>query len=170
MKSALCCSIAVLLVAAVSAETREHTLSPSEKGRIEQTLREIRDSEGITHHQYQESIAILNDSQCETINRTFTDAEKSRWSRDISKRKHSLGAEAVQSFRSGQWRVVYVTYPNAEPAYHFHDSSRSVTVWGGAATIFDAPDIKRWIREQAPGIPQRLAHCFAWHVTYDRDM
>jgi len=169
MKVALV-SMAVLLSAAVSAETWERALAPSEKGRIEQTLREIRDSGNITNDQYEQSIAFINDSQCETIDRTFTDAEKSRWSRDISKLKHWSGSEAIQSFRSASWRVIYVTLPNAEPAFHFYDSSNPVTVWGGGATIFEAPEIERSLLVQAPGIPKQLAHCFASHVTYDRDM
>jgi hypothetical protein len=164
-------SLAVLLSSAASAESvREPALAPAEKARIEQTLREIRDSQDITEEQYQKSISFLNDSQCEAIDRAFTDADKSRWSSEIAQHKHFTGAEAVQSFRTDAWSIIYVTFPNAEPAYLFYSGSKKITVWGGGATIFDAPEIEQWALEHAPGLPKALAHCFSWHVTYNRDM
>jgi hypothetical protein len=44
-----------------------------------------------------------------------------------------------------------------------------VTEWSGAATVFETSEIEQWILENAPGIPKRLASCFAWHVTLNRD-
>ncbi|UUZ53249.1 hypothetical protein LP419_30820 [Massilia sp. H-1] len=35
----------------------------------------------------------------------------------------------------------------------------------GAASIFETTAIKDWVRKEAPGIPARLADCFARHVT-----
>jgi hypothetical protein len=47
-------------------------------------------------------------------------------------------------------------------------SSHSVTAWGGAAAENEEQEIKDWTIKNAPGIPDHLASCFAWHVTKDR--
>jgi hypothetical protein len=44
----------------------------------------------------------------------------------------------------------------------------SVTEWGRAASEGEEKEIKDWTLKNAPGIPERLARCFAWHVTPDR--
>jgi hypothetical protein len=39
----------------------------------------------------------------------------------------------------------------------------------GAATKFEEASIRNWAEKNAPGIPKRLARCFAWYVTKDRN-
>ncbi len=54
--------------------------------------------------------------------------------------------------------------------FYSHDplTSAPVTMWSGAAAYFEEHEIKIWTLRNAPGIPPKLASCFAWHVTKDR--
>jgi hypothetical protein len=38
-------------------------------------------------------------------------------------------------------------------------------VWGGAAEFDETDEIEQWAEQNAPGIPKKLAACFAWSVT-----
>jgi hypothetical protein len=79
----------------------------------------------------------------------------------------------LQSFALGGSIVIYVRTYESDDVFLFFSadpvSSRYVAEWGGAATKFEEREIRDWTLKNAPGIPQRLAGCFAWHVTADRD-
>jgi hypothetical protein len=81
-------------------------------------------------------------------------------------------AAVLQSFRLNAWNILYVETYQSDEAYLFFPSSplstRYVTVWGGDAMSSEEDDIRSWTIKNAPGIPDRLARCFAWHVTKDR--
>lgn len=49
------------------------------------------------------------------------------------------------------------------------DGGHPVTLWSGAATIFETSEVEQWVKENAPGIPARVASCFAWHVTLNSE-
>ena len=72
-----------------------------------------------------------------------------------------------------EWSIIYVDTHESDEAYVFyaHDPLRSryVTLWSGAARMDEEQEIKVWTIKNAPGIPQKLAGCFAWHVTKNRD-
>ena len=80
----------------------------------------------------------------------------------------------LRSFASGNWSIVYVAPDKAERVFVFYAgnplTSRYVTLWGGegATTVKDEPIIKNWVLKNAPGIPPKLASCFAWYVTKGR--
>jgi len=40
-----------------------------------------------------------------------------------------------------------------------------VTLWSGVALKKEERDVGDWVLKNAPGIPRKLASCFAWHVT-----
>jgi len=87
--------------------------------------------------------------------------------RDVSKVK------LLQSFRFSGWSIVYVETHVSDEGFLFYagdpQSNHYVTLWAGAATIFEEHEVEGWTLKNAPGIPPRLATCFAWHVTHDRD-
>lgn len=81
-----------------------------------------------------------------------------------------LPDDILQSFRFGRWHVLYVNNHVSDEPYLFYrdDPVRAggyVTSWAGAAARDEAPAIRRWLVRAAPGIPRKLAACFAWHVT-----
>ena len=66
------------------------------------------------------------------------------------------------------------THVSDEP-YLFYPSDplsakKPVAAWSGAAFIFETSEIKDWILKNAPGMPDQLSSCFAWHITLNRDL
>ena len=80
--------------------------------------------------------------------------------------------DVMESFRFDGWSVLYVDTHETDDAWLFYsgDPARShyVTLWGGAATRDEEGSVRSWTTKNAPGIPRKLAACFAWHVTKDR--
>ncbi len=91
----------------------------------------------------------------------------------IAKQLHVKSVDVLQSFQEGIWSIFFVDSHESDNAYVFyaHDplKSRYITLWGGVATSDEEKAIKAWTLKNAPGIPQRLATCFAWHVTKERE-
>jgi hypothetical protein len=84
------------------------------------------------------------------------------------------GAVVRQVFTAGTWSILYATSSGADGAYVFYSGPssqvRPVTIWAGAARSDEAAGITRWVKENAPGIPTRLANCFSTYVTTRRTM
>ncbi len=86
-----------------------------------------------------------------------------------------LSAEDVfKSFRVGKWHIVYLNSHVSDEPFLFYSSApsqaeRYITAWAGAATSDEGPAIYAWVRHEAPGIPKKLASCFAWYVTKSGD-
>lgn len=78
-------------------------------------------------------------------------------------------SKAEQSFRLDSWSIIYVETQQSDPVYLFYKQNPSlgkfVTMWSGAARVDEGPSISVWAQRTVPGIPKRLAECFAWHVT-----
>jgi hypothetical protein len=79
-----------------------------------------------------------------------------------------------QVFSDGTWRILYATSSGAEGVYIFYSShsqpARPVATWAGAARADETAEIARWVKGNAPGIPDRLAHCFSSYVATRRTM
>jgi hypothetical protein len=62
-----------------------------------------------------------------------------------------------------------VKTPDSHPPFLFFKDdpgkTRYVTLWSGMAAIFEKQAMKQWALDNAPGIPKKLAACFAWFVT-----
>jgi len=109
-------------------------------------------------------------SPCDGVKRTLTSERRATLAPIIAGQLNVKKANVrKQSFRVSLWSIYYVESEENDDAYVFyaHDpsASRYVTIWGGAATSDEEQAIKAWVLKNAPGIPHRLAGCFAWHVT-----
>jgi hypothetical protein len=108
-------------------------------------------------------------SPCDGVNRSLTSQRKAALAPEIAKHLQDKSIGVLQSFQLASWSIYYVTSQVNDNAYVFyaHDplKSRYVTLWGGMATSDEEKAIKAWTLKNAPGIPLRLATCFAWHVT-----
>lgn len=113
-------------------------------------------------------------SPCDGVDRSITNKRKVALSIAIAKQLHASNVDVLQSFRSGAWSIIYVDTHETDSAFLFFSrsplTSRYVTMWSGAASINEKQEIKDWTLKNAPGIPQQLARCFAWHVTKNRDL
>lgn len=107
---------------------------------------------------------------CDGVDRSLSDKRKEDLSREITKRKGQR-IDVLQSFRLNGWTILYVeTFSSDEPfLFYSRDpmSSDPITIWSGAARFDEEPQIRNWTIKNAPGIPAKLAACFAWHVTKD---
>lgn len=132
-------------------------------------------------------LAGANANPCTGIDRTLTQEQKATYAPaieghlnkqlgpDVSQHIAISSTDVLQQFRLGQWRIVYVnTHVSDEPFLVYssipNQAQSYITAWAGAAATNEGPSIRSWLIKQAPGIPKKLAGCFAWHVTQDRDM
>jgi len=110
---------------------------------------------------------------CEGVDRSLPNDRKAALAPAIAKQLHSKRVDVLQSFRDGNWQIIYVDTHDSDNGFLFysHDPMRNhyVTVWGGVALGDEETEIRTWTLKNAPGIPLKLAKCFAWHVTNDRD-
>ena len=108
---------------------------------------------------------------CDGVNRKLTNQRKAALARPIAKQLRVLAVDVLGSFRVGGWSIIYVGTHQSDQAFLFyaHDplTSRFVTLWGGAARSSEEHEIRIWTLKNAPGIPKKLADCFAWHVAKD---
>jgi hypothetical protein len=109
-------------------------------------------------------------SPCTGVNRNFTNERKKALAPVIAKQLKVKNVVALRSFQVDGWSILYVEpQTELEPAYLFYSrsplTSRYITLWAGVVTEDDdEKTIQAWAFKNAPGIPHRLATCFAWHV------
>ena len=110
---------------------------------------------------------------CDGVDRSVAIERKAKLERHVARLFKVPKAEVLQSFRLGAWNILYVeTYDSDEPFVFFRGDplkTSYITLWSGAAGYNEEEEIFDWTRENAPGIPRRLARCFAYHVTKARD-
>ena len=124
---------------------------------------------------------------CTGIDRSLSAAQQRNYAVAIEQHlNQQLGPEVQQKittapqdirqvFRLGTWHIVYVhTHVSDEPFLFYPQppdkATAYVTAWAGSAASDEAPSIRAWLRKNAPGIPPKLARCFAWQVTAARDV
>jgi hypothetical protein len=112
-------------------------------------------------------------SSCYGVKRGLTNTYKRALSPKIAKELHLKSADVLQSFQFGKWNIIYVDTHESDEQFLFYADdplkAKHVTEWSGAAFINEEREIKDWTIKNAPGIPSKLAACFAWHVTKSRD-
>ena len=112
-------------------------------------------------------------SACDGINRDLTSHRKTALAPEVAKQLKIKSVEVLQSFRFGTWQIIYVETPDSDPPFLFYPGdplqTRYVTMWSGSARTDEEQEIKAWTLKHAPGIPRKLASCFAWHVTKSGD-
>lgn len=116
--------------------------------------------------------ALLHAAPCSGIDRELAENRKSQLEAVVKRQLNLNFSEILESYRYKNWSIVLVeTHVSDEPYLFFHGNplmSRYVTLWAGAARRTETKKMKEWAIRNAPGIPAKLASCFAWHVTQDR--
>jgi hypothetical protein len=130
--------------------------------------------------------AAVHASPCTGIEQVLTQTQKVAFLPSIERHlNNQLGKGLGQSismspedifqvFRVGKWHIVYVNSHVSDEPYLFYNSApdaaeRYLTAWAGGATMDEGAEIYAWTLREAPGIPHKLASCFSWHVTMDRE-
>lgn len=110
-------------------------------------------------------------SPCDGIDRTIVIDRAV--SAEIAKQLHVSKVDVLQSFRNDAWSIIYINTHETDNAFLFYSRSplvgHYITLWSGAASKDEEQEIADWVFHNAPGIPSKLAKCFAWHVTNNRD-
>jgi hypothetical protein len=111
-------------------------------------------------------------SPCTGIDRALSDAQKHVWAPVVAHQLHVANVDVLQVFRDGDWRVLYVDTHVSENGFLFYRNDplhgAYIKTWAGAAMEDEEASIDQWVRQNVPGIPPKLAKCFAWRVTQDR--
>jgi hypothetical protein len=109
---------------------------------------------------------------CDTVRRALTDAERRELAPAIAVQLETNSVDVREAYRYGEWRIVYVVTKDSDPPFLFYRGdplqTNYVTYWSGGARRDEGPEIERWVLENAPGIPEPLAACFAYRVTQPR--
>lgn len=166
--------VAVLLVLSLGARAdhaaRELSLTDEKKARLVKILGEALRYKDITPKQYELSIAWVNSTPCDGVDRRLSDDRKAQLEIAIAKEQRREMVKVFESFNSDGWFILFTDASEGDEPYMFYsndpvDGGHPVTLWSGAATIFETSEVEQWVKENAPGIPARVASCFAWHVT-----
>jgi hypothetical protein len=103
------------------------------------------------------------------VDRNLTPQRKASLAPQIANQLQVKAVDILDSFQGQGWTIVYVETHQSDETYVFYSrdpmQSSYVTLWSGAARIDEERTIKAWVVKNAPGIPAKLAGCFAWHVT-----
>ncbi|MBV8977258.1 MAG: hypothetical protein JO261_08555 [Alphaproteobacteria bacterium] len=78
---------------------------------------------------------------------------------------HDEKARALRSFLYDGWEISEIALSGGSRAFVFLSPDKTVAVWRGAWTLDEISQAKEWTVENAPGIPNQLARCFAVQVT-----
>jgi hypothetical protein len=150
----------------------EQPIPSDEIARIAQVAAEARDSNDVAQALYEQTIKWLKASPCSGVDRSLPAGVKESLAPRIARHESLEKVGVLSSFTFGGWHIIEIeNYVSDEPYLFYRadpSSSRSIAAWSGAATIFETTDVEKWTVENAPGIPQKLASCFAWHVTLNR--
>lgn len=105
---------------------------------------------------------------CDGVDRSLSEETKAKLAPEIAKQEGVRSVELSKSFRLDGWVIILVD-DRLEYLFYSDDPLKShyVTTWGGIAFREEEHEIKDWTLRNAPGIADKLASCFAWHVTND---
>lgn len=87
---------------------------------------------------------------------------------NIGPQVNATKIDIINVFKMKGWSVIYIDTHNSDETYLFFTgdilTSHYVTEWSGAATIFEGAELTTQFKQNAPGIPEHLAQCMAWHI------
>lgn len=174
MRHLLVCIFLLSAVSVYADQSGEKPIAENEKIRISQTLKKAVLEKSITQRQYDETMIWLNSTPCNGVDRSLNESRKKELASVIAKQERLESVDVIQLFEADGWTIVYVNTHVSDEPYLFYSgdpvtAKRAVTAWSGAAFIFETSEIKEWVLKNAPGISTKLASCFAWHVTLNRD-
>lgn len=120
------------------------------------------------------NLSIAHASPCDDVDQKLAQDERAPLESTVAQQLDIQSAEILKSFYYHGWRIVYVNTHVSDETFLFYrgDPSKSkyVTTWSGGAKTNEEAEVRRWVVENASGIPTRLAACFAWYVTKGRNL
>ncbi|MCL2344967.1 MAG: hypothetical protein FWC58_03825 [Desulfobulbus sp.] len=162
--------LSILLFAAVDYSFAEPALSADNKAHLLKIMSEALRDRVITEQEYEQSISWVNSAPCAGVDRGLTTRRKAQLEAAIARQQKLEKVTVYKSFKRDGWSIVFSDASVGDSPYFFYSTdpvkgAKPLAVWSGAATILETSEIADWVKINAPGIPERLADCFAWHVT-----
>jgi len=112
-------------------------------------------------------------SPCDGVDRSLSNARKAQLAPHLARQLKVQSVDVLQSFRYLNGYIIYVDTHVSDETFLFFAAdplkSRYLALWAGGAAASEESEIERWVRQNARGLSQKLAACFAFHVTKDRD-
>ena len=148
----------------------ERPLTTEDKARLTKTLGEILRDKHINQAQYDQSISWVNAYPCQGVDRSLNSLRKAKLEEAIAKEQNRKKVTVFESFAYRGWFTLFTDASDGDSPYMFYSSDpikggHPITLWSGAATIFETSEVEQWVLQNAQSIPAVLASCFAWHVT-----
>lgn len=167
--------LATLLLGTTLAAWADHgptepTLSVDDKAGLVKILGEALRDNDITQPQYDQSVSWVNATPCTGVDRGLTAKQQAQLEAAVAKQQKLKKVSVFESFKSDGWYIVFSDASVGDSPYFFYSKNpmkgaKPLTAWSGSATIFETSEVAEWVKQNASGIPERLANCFAWHVT-----
>lgn len=144
-------------------------LSVSERVRLKNLLASAVQANEATQAQYEASLRLVEGSPCRGVDSSLKPDLRVKLEAAIAKQTGIAGIEVFQLLRLSGWTVIYSNAGAGDSPYYFYSTdplagSPPTAVWAGGAPIYEAGEVAVWVTENAPGIPRKLADCFAWRV------
>jgi hypothetical protein len=102
---------------------------------------------------------------CTGVDTALSDADKAGLAPAVGRQLEVRGVKLLQSWRSGDWRVLHIAARDADDSYVFYAgdplSQRFADAIGGFALPEGEAATRQWIVENIKGIPVGLAACVA---------
>lgn len=109
------------------------------------------------------------ESPCQFVDRSAPDSTKQALAPAIAKQLKLEKVVVQEIFKLKGWSIIHVGTFVSDDMFLFYKGDPAkqpyIAEWGGAAATHETEEIKAWVLENAKGIPENLAYCFAWHVT-----
>lgn len=171
MKPLIFCLLSTLAFAAQAEQMpNANSLAPTENSRILKVMNEALQDKNITQQQYDQTLYWLHATPCKGVDRTLKPTQRVKLEAAIARQQQRETVSVFESFKAGGWSIIFSDASVGDSPYFFYSKdplkgAEPVTVWSGGATLYETGEIVDWVKQEAPGIPQRLANCFAWSVT-----
>lgn len=120
------------------------------------------------------TLPVHAENACSGVDRALSAKRAEAYGPAVAKQLGLKRAKVQRSFRFHNWSILYVEpiKPEMENVFLFFSANptrgRYVAQWSGAAAEYEERAIRTWTLKNAPGIPRKLAACFAWYVTKGR--
>jgi hypothetical protein len=112
---------------------------------------------------------IAEGSSCTQASGSIDKKDLSATSSAIAKQMNVAAVEILGVMAEGRWKIIHVDPKELDEAFLFYDKDprigHYVTLFAGAVKKDEGPKIVSWVQNNARGIPQHLADCFAASVT-----
>ncbi|MBU9845952.1 hypothetical protein [Rahnella ecdela] len=110
---------------------------------------------------------------CEEMRGKFSDEQIDSLKINVSRQLMIGGVTIISLFKKQKWSVAYVETDFADDVFLFYHGDvykdNFITTWSGVAEISEEHSIAKWAEDNATGIPEDLAECFAWYLTHGRN-